>query len=276
MPNRIIRDGFLDSESVDSLTPHSEVLYHRLLLGADDAGRFDGRAKLIAARLFPLKNNLRASDVEKWLSECLQAGLAFKYERNGNSFLQLTKWQRCGKAETSKYPDINGSYKIEYVSKETRDGVKDFVTSSIPHDHPMPTPCAPHINGVTPNSNTETETEAKTKTETEACSGGKNDASASTRHASWGKWTEDQFKAEAWQANATMKNGLPEEEFSKFVKHWLSPSKTGIPAFKLQKTWDTTLRLGNWKARIKEKSGQSSLAIGQKHEEPDLPNWRKV
>lgn len=145
MPNRLIREGFLDSEAINRLSDPSECFYHRLLLAADDAGRFDGRLEIIRARLFPLDSSRRASDVEKMLSDCSKENLVRSYEFKGKPFLQIAKWQRCSNAKVSKYPDRNGKYVIEFVDLETRDGQKEYVSSSL---DPIGIPSVSHADPI--------------------------------------------------------------------------------------------------------------------------------
>lgn len=165
MPNRIVRVGFLDSEAVSRITEAAECFYHRLLLVADDAGRFDGRIDVMRSSCYPLGTR-RGISVENSLRECVGASLLYTYEYRDKPFVQVTKWQRCGKALTSKYPDRDGRYDITYVPLSTRDGVKDFVSSSLPFDPLLIlTPSAPHVHGVggqKKKTNTETETETET------------------------------------------------------------------------------------------------------------------
>lgn len=160
MPNRIVREGFLDSEAINALGDPAECFYHRLLLAADDAGRMDGRVEMLRARLFPLSSR-RASDVEKQLSECVRLGLVIPYEWDGKPFVQLAKWQRCSPCTNSKFPWRDGGHKIAYVKRETRDGEKEFVLTSLSHADGMPM-------GLDPLSHEcpETLTLTDTKTET--------------------------------------------------------------------------------------------------------------
>lgn len=137
MPNRIVRDGFLDSEVVNALGDQAECFYHRLLLAADDAGRMDGRVEMLRARLFPLSSR-RASDVEKQLSDCVRLGLVIPYEWGGKPYVQLAKVQRCSPCTNSKFPWKDGSHKITYVKRETRDGEKEFVLTSLSLADGMP------------------------------------------------------------------------------------------------------------------------------------------
>jgi hypothetical protein len=172
MPNRIIREGFLDSESVNALSPPAECLFHRLLIAADDAGRMDGRAEMVRARLFPLDSSRRAKDVEQQLAECEGQQLLFRYSCGDKFVIQVTKWQRSSPSMTSKYPDRYGCFRISWVTLDTRDGAKEFVESSIVtpngigkgngcHAEGMPKGLDPPACG-----STDTETYSKTDTKT--------------------------------------------------------------------------------------------------------------
>lgn len=163
MPNRIVRDGFLDSEAINALGDAAECFYHRLLLAADDAGRMDGRVEMLRARLFPLSSR-RASDVEKQLSECVKLGLVIPYEWDGKPFVQLAKWQRCSPCRYSKHPWKDGSHEITYVERETRDGKKEFVLTSLSHTEPIPK-ALDQLSRECPETETYTKTDTKTKTD---------------------------------------------------------------------------------------------------------------
>ncbi len=162
MPNRILRDGYVDSDSVASLSDWTHRVYSNLLVKCDDAGRFDGRREILRSHLFPLGTSRRNEDFDKALTEMEKAGLLVRYEWNGKPYLQLTKWQRCGKAIHSRFPWSDGSYAIEYLSRDTRDGRKEFVKTSI--SDPIATPCLWDGHGVSGETNTKTETETNTDT----------------------------------------------------------------------------------------------------------------
>jgi hypothetical protein len=134
MPNRTVREGFLDSPKVDLLDWFAECVYHRMLLAADHAGRLDGRSSVLKARLFPLKASLRESDVQRAVNQILKAGLAVSWiAPNGQPVLQLTNWHRDSRATTSRYPDREGRYDIRYVAlpAPTEEGTIWVVESSI-------------------------------------------------------------------------------------------------------------------------------------------------
>lgn len=138
MPNRLIREGFLDSEAINRLSDSAECLYHRLLLAADDAGRMDGRPDILRARLYPLDSSRRTQDVVRLLRENEKQGLVIAYEWDGKPFLQVSRWQRPGNAQYSRFPWVDGSFRIEWVKRETRDGAKEFCASSLVNPNHIP------------------------------------------------------------------------------------------------------------------------------------------
>jgi hypothetical protein len=130
MPNRIVRDGFIDSERVNRLSWFAECVYHRMILIADDAGRMDGRIRLLNSRLFPIRT-VSDTDLEQALAEIEKAGLITKWCYDGLTVLQITKWRRCSRSRNAHYPDAHGDYRIRYVTLQTSDGMVEFVDTSI-------------------------------------------------------------------------------------------------------------------------------------------------
>lgn len=179
MPNRLVRVGLLTSARVNRLSDAAECLYHRLLLVVDDAGRTEGALEVVRSRCFPLGNR-SLQHVGKALQECIDAGLLAAYECRGTPYLQVLRWHRCGNATRSKYPWMDGSYRILYVTLETPDGAREFVATSIPtdeisqnaefaqttisHRHGIGIPSASHRHGIEVEFYTKTKTETKTET----------------------------------------------------------------------------------------------------------------
>lgn len=166
MPNRVTREGFLDSQAVNNLTESAECFYHRLLLAADDAGRYDGRTDVIRSKLYPVANRKKAiTDIEDHIRECVGQRLIFVYDYRGKPFLQVTKWHRCGNSMHSRFPDSHGQFRITFVQVDTRDGKKEFVASSMEClETPIETPSPPHADGKASDTPTNTKTETNTKT----------------------------------------------------------------------------------------------------------------
>jgi hypothetical protein len=74
----------------------------------------DARPKILAAKLFPLKD-IRASQMEEALRTLTSAELVSTYEVDGKPFLQMKTWNRHQqiRAKKSKYPAPDGSFNTE-------------------------------------------------------------------------------------------------------------------------------------------------------------------
>lgn len=114
MPNRIIKESICTSESIDQLSAFHETVFYRLIVNCDDYGRMDARPKILAAKLFPLKD-IRASQMEEALRTLTSAELVSTYEVDGKPFLQMKTWNRHQqiRAKKSKYPAPDGSFNAE-------------------------------------------------------------------------------------------------------------------------------------------------------------------
>ena len=105
MGNRILKESICTSENIDTLSAFQETVFYRLIVNCDDYGRMDARPKLLAAKLFPLKD-IRAAQIEDALRALTSAELVTLYEVDGKPFLQMNTWDRHQqvRAKKSKYP----------------------------------------------------------------------------------------------------------------------------------------------------------------------------
>lgn len=115
MPNRIIKESICTSENIDGLTEFQEIFFYRLMVNCDDYGRFDARQKILAARLFPLKD-IRADKIDNALRALVSADLITLYTVDGKPYVQMNKWEKHQQIRNhkSKYPamedaDIGGN-----------------------------------------------------------------------------------------------------------------------------------------------------------------------
>ena len=74
MPNRILRD-YTDSIQVNELSDGAETFFIRLMMKADDYGKFHGNPKLLKANLYPLKDTISEKKIAEWIKECVKNGL---------------------------------------------------------------------------------------------------------------------------------------------------------------------------------------------------------
>ena len=110
MPNRILKERICKSKDINSLGWFEEVLFYRLMVVADDYGRFDGDVAIIKGSCFPLKKDLTERQIDKALEKLSIAGMVFLYEtEGGETILQLTAWEKhqTVRAKNSKYPEFN-------------------------------------------------------------------------------------------------------------------------------------------------------------------------
>lgn len=103
MPNRILRD-WTDSFAVDLLSPGAEIFFVRLIMKVDDFGRFSADPRLLKANLFPLKADLRETDIARWLTECEDSGVIVIYKVAIKTFLQITNFNQRLRQKKEKYP----------------------------------------------------------------------------------------------------------------------------------------------------------------------------
>jgi hypothetical protein len=92
MANRVLRD-WTTSESLDEISAEAERLFTRLIMKADDYGSFHSNAKLIRAACFPLKE-IKDSRISEWLTECIEAGLIFKYKVDGKEYIRIKNFNQ--------------------------------------------------------------------------------------------------------------------------------------------------------------------------------------
>lgn len=107
MPNRILKESICTNDQIDELSLFEEVFFYRLIVNADDYGRYDGRIPVLKARLFPLRGDkIKDSDIEKALVALVQTGLLERYRVKGRPYIRLTGWERNQqiRAKKSKHP----------------------------------------------------------------------------------------------------------------------------------------------------------------------------
>lgn len=103
MPNRILRD-WTDSFRFEKLSAESERMFIRLIMKADDYGRFHAEPRLIKAGCFPLLEDLKTKQIERWINELCEHKLVFCYEVNTRKFLVICNYGQRLKISKAKFP----------------------------------------------------------------------------------------------------------------------------------------------------------------------------
>lgn len=108
MPNRILRD-YTDSLCFDGISADAERLFIRLITKADDYGRFHAEPRLLRAGCFPLENQIRPNDLDRWLDELSHRQLILRYEVEGRAFLAIINFGQRLKQSRPKFPPAPGN-----------------------------------------------------------------------------------------------------------------------------------------------------------------------
>lgn len=105
MPNRILREGILESSKINALGLEAELFYRRLMSVVDDYGRFHAEPVLLRSKCYPRRiDQITDKKVAGYLAECAAAGVLLVYEIEGEKYLELCKFHQHVRAKHSKFP----------------------------------------------------------------------------------------------------------------------------------------------------------------------------
>ena len=115
MPNRILRESIRTSNSLSHLTAEEERHFYRLLVFADDFGRFDARPQVVKGFCYSLAE-VTTEQVMVWSNRLSdpEVEIVQLYEVNDlpyGRFINWDKYQRT-RAKESKYPQPQTSDNI--------------------------------------------------------------------------------------------------------------------------------------------------------------------
>lgn len=116
MGNRVLKESICISDTIEKLSWFEEVFFYRLIVNADDFGRFDGRPAIIKGRLFPLKS-VTDKQVTDALHTLQSAGLVMSYSWDDKPILQIATWDQhqTVRNKRSVYPAVNGDKSVSSV-----------------------------------------------------------------------------------------------------------------------------------------------------------------
>ena len=103
MANRVLRD-WTCSETIDQLSELAELFFTRLIMKADDYGRFYGSPKLLKSQLFPLKD-YSLKQIEKIRNEVVESGIVLMYIFEGKEYLEIKDFNQRLRIMKSKFPE---------------------------------------------------------------------------------------------------------------------------------------------------------------------------
>lgn len=109
MPNRILKESICTSEDMAKLSPGAEILFYRLMVNADDFGRFFANPSIVKSRCFQVNADaFTCEQVQAWLNELSAASLVVLYNgEDGRQYLYFKTWEKHQntRAKSSKFPN---------------------------------------------------------------------------------------------------------------------------------------------------------------------------
>lgn len=108
MPTRLIYEKTCDSVTLATLTADEERLFFRLVVKADDYGRFHAHPSILLGSCFPLLlKSITVEEIQVWRDHLAEAGLIEIYADDGREYLQIVTWPTYQRLRGSKpkFPD---------------------------------------------------------------------------------------------------------------------------------------------------------------------------
>lgn len=117
MPQRVIRD-WTDSWTMQQLSSDEERFFTRLMMKADDFGRFHACPNALKSFLFPLLPDIRTEQVRKWRDMCVDVGLICLYrDEKDREFLVIKKFGQRLRQMKTNFPPPCGHADCDLVSE---------------------------------------------------------------------------------------------------------------------------------------------------------------
>ena len=106
MPNRMLRD-WTDSLKFEAMPAETERLFVRLIMKADDYGRFHADPRLARAACYPLEDCTTAK-VKDGLTDLAKRGLIYTYTVDDRPYLAIVNYGQRLKQSRPKFPQPDG------------------------------------------------------------------------------------------------------------------------------------------------------------------------
>ena len=123
MPDRLIREGLVNSPKVNALSDRAECAFVRLLLKVDDFGVYFAEPKMVRAAIWPMKS-VRDAEVARVLDEIERVGLLARFTApDGLRYLCLLRFgQRLAYGKRRRHPappfdEETGEMRLELVGE---------------------------------------------------------------------------------------------------------------------------------------------------------------
>jgi len=117
----------------------AQSFYIRLLTLVDDYGRYEASPVLLRNHAFPLREDIRTSQVLELCQDLAKAQLAIFYKADGKEYLQFTNWTNKPRAEASKFPAFDSTCEQMFTDASS---CKHLLPKPLPLQKPLSEPSA--------------------------------------------------------------------------------------------------------------------------------------
>lgn len=94
MPDRMIRESITTSRSLAACPLFADLLFPRLLVLADNHGRFDAEPRIVCARLFPLRDDVSPKQIAEVLDQLEHEGMIRRWWARGIHVAEFVSFDR--------------------------------------------------------------------------------------------------------------------------------------------------------------------------------------
>ncbi|MBQ9251596.1 MAG: hypothetical protein IJ188_03050 [Clostridia bacterium] len=122
---RMIKDSVKYSKTINDLSWFEEVCFYRLLVTADDYGRFYRDSTILKSELFPRKGDLTVKSIDEAFETLERVSLIKSYWASGERYLQIVTWDKHQRirAAKSKFPEPDGEQPTDGSTQATDAGL---------------------------------------------------------------------------------------------------------------------------------------------------------
>jgi hypothetical protein len=125
MPNRWLRDSILASRTLADLPDFAERLFFRLMVVADDYGRFNSDPAIVRSVCFPLlTDGIKCSRIEKALDELIRSRIARFYLTEGKVIGELINFTRFQQPRAKKSKFVEPGSEFLQTFKDIREQLR--------------------------------------------------------------------------------------------------------------------------------------------------------
>lgn len=218
---RTIKPSFWEDEKISKLSIPCRLFFIGTWNLADDLGVIRANPVLLKSAIFPYEENLRVSEVQKWIDALVDARMLIPISYKNESYYVIRTFRSHQKFD-ARYPNY-------IIPKEVTIGILDN------YNNPTCTQREPNEN---PTREGERE-EGMGEEEIPPNGGTKKTApDVATR------------KEEFYNSLVPFIGKYPKEMIRKFYDYWTELNRSGNKMhFELQKTWELSKRLATWSSK---------------------------